>query len=116
MIQKDGAYQIKYRFAQRVLAAGWELVNELQSKLNVKFPPASRPGEYPHYRTRGGHDAVTLRPQTPEEVINNGMRVHVGFLKSGFYMMVLEVKRKRLGLLYTYNKMKPRLARIIGGK
>lgn len=75
---------------------------------------SSQPGEYPKARTGFGRGAVLYEPTTVEDVAKE-QAVRIGYLQSGFYMLVLELRRHRLGLLETLRKTKDRLAAIATG-
>jgi len=102
--------KIEQIYQARLLRAGHMLATALKTQLSTSFPPASRTGQFPRYRTGSGRDAVA--------VIAVGMKVLIGFRKmANFdYMPFLELFRHRLGLMYQYKQMKPILAAVIEGR
>jgi hypothetical protein len=87
--------------------------NAHRSALSTSFPPASVPGEYPHGRTWNLRDAVTHEPQAPAEVART-LRIRLGYPQNAFYGLILELFRKRKGLLDTMERVRAQVAALIG--
>lgn len=98
--------------ATNLLEAAFYLQAGLKDNLSTSYPPASRPGEYPHGRTWHGRDSVVVQPATAEEIAQVGY-VRIGFLSSAWYMPMLEFQKGRLGLLSCYAAMKGDIDAII---
>jgi hypothetical protein len=78
------------------------------------YDTPSKPGEYPRVRTGHGRDSLTHEPRTVQGVIDAGLKVCVGYRKIishelGNYMLILELRKKRKGLLDTLKSMEPQL-------
>lgn len=105
---------VRLELAKRVFAAATHLQVTLFGKLSIAYPPASVRGEYPHARTFGGRNAVTIYPQQIKQIANEGS-TQIGYLKNAFYMGILEEDKGRLGLLKLYKELRPELMSILGG-
>lgn len=108
----DFVERIRMQASSNCLQAAFLLQTTLKVSLSTSYPPASVPGEYPHGRTWGGRDAVTVSPSTPEEIAKLGF-VQIGFLRDAWYMVHLELEKQRLGLFHCYEQLKPALAKIL---
>lgn len=92
---------------RRLLAAAVLLQAEHKRDLSKTFPPASSPGQFPAARTFNLRDSVAVVP------IKDGYRV--GYLANAAYIVWL-VKRGRLGIIDTLQRIRPRVNRIIRGR
>ena len=97
---------IEGRLNRRLLAAAVLLQAEHKRDLSKTYPPASVPGQFPAARTLNLRDSVTVVP------IEGGYRI--GYLVNAEYIVWL-VKRGRLGIVDTLNRIRPRINRIIRG-
>ena len=102
----DPIATIEQRLNRRLLAAAVLLQAEHKGDLSKTYPPASAPGQFPAARTFNLRDSPTVVP------IPGGYRV--GYLVNASYIVWL-VKRGRLGLIDTLNRIRPRLLKIIRG-
>lgn len=91
---------------RRLLAAAVLLQAEHKRDLSKTFPPASVPGQFPAARTLNLRDSVAVVP------IKDGFRV--GYLQNAFYVVPL-VRRGRLGVADTAERIRNRLLKIIRG-
>jgi len=91
---------------------------QTQHKLRVgvsnprPYLESSRDGEYPRKRTGFGQGSLIYDPDTPEAVGRKGS-VTVGFLEPARYMVILEVRKRRKGLLDTLESLRPQLQALI---
>lgn len=103
--------KVKATLDQRVLAAAVLLQGEHKRDLSKMNPSPhltpSKPGQYPRARTLNLRNAVTVKKLGPE-------RYRVGYLKSAWYIVAL-AKIKRLTVVDTAERIKPRMIRIIRG-
>lgn len=74
----------------------------------------SKPGEYPHKITGHGQQGVAYQPASVAEVAAS-LFVRIGYFRPVRYMLVLELFRRRLGLVKTLRDLRATLKRIIGG-
>lgn len=102
----DPIANLNTQLQRRLLAAAVLLQAEHKRDLSTTYPPASKPGEYPHARTLNLRDSVTVVP------IEGGWRV--GYLPSASYIAPLAA-RGRLTILDTARRIAARLRKILGG-
>ena len=107
--------KVRHELAKRIYAAATHFQTKLKQKLSTAYPPASVPGEYPHARTFGGRNAVTVYP-SDLGIIARDLRTFVGYTQNAWYMAYLEESQGRLGLFHLYQQLKPELALILGGR
>lgn len=105
--------EIRKAAAEGLLAAGVLFSNQVRQRVSVANPPpylnSSKEGEYPRLRTGAGQKALTMQPSSVDEVIASGF-VRVGYVQGDHHLLILELARKRLGLLRTLEDMRPQLA------
>jgi hypothetical protein len=106
--------QLRLLAADRLLLAAKVLRSQLRDRINTPYPPASKPGEYPHRRSGTGYRELFIIPETPEGIVQNGMDVWIGWSNLAWYMPFLELKRDRKGIFSLLEELRPRLAEIIG--
>ena len=100
--------------AKRLLRAAVFFQQHHQQQLQTSFPPASKPGEYPHKRTGFGIANVVYGPTDVAGIIAAGFKVRVGEVRNAFYMVLLERKRGRLGFEKSAETLRPIIAAILG--
>ena len=104
---------IQRKTAEGLLVAAVRFEQVHKGLISVPNPPpyleSSKPGEYMRLRTGDGLKGCTHYPETWQEVVKTGW-VRVGFGVSVLYMLSLELRQKRLGLLATLERMRPQLA------
>lgn len=110
----DFIARIREEASLLLLEAGFLIQTTLKGQLSTSYPPASLPGQYPHGRTWGGRDAVTVTPSDPKEIARVGF-VRVGFTENAWYMPWLEIEKGRLGIFHTYEQLRPAIAQILSG-
>jgi len=112
----DAMQEIRQRTAQKLLAIAAHFITAHTGFLNVSNPrpyvTPSKPGEYPRKRTGFGQRSVSFQPSSVTGVIAAGLKVKVGYLVNAKYMLILELYRRRLGLLETLRRTKPQLQAI----
>lgn len=85
-------------------------------RVNVSNPRpylnSSKPGEYMRARTGFGRDNCAYEPITKAEIAKE-QAVRIGFFENAKYMLILEIFRRRKGLLDTLKDIKKQLATII---
>lgn len=90
---------------------------QYQLRLNKSNPipylNSSKPGEYPRKRTGFLQDSVAYSPTAISEITKT-LDIRVGYDANAFYGPILEVMRKRLGLVKTLEDLKNQLGAIIG--
>lgn len=86
-----------------------EVQSELMKELSKAYPPASRVGEFPHYRTLNLRESIVYEPADPAEAGRLG-RVRVGYAQKGYYGAILELFRGRLGLKAIVERVRGKLA------
>jgi hypothetical protein len=74
---------------------------------------SSKPGEYPRKRTGFLQKSVAYSPVSIQEITSK-LDIKVGYDANAFYGPVLEVMRKRLGLVKTLEDLKTQLGAIVG--
>jgi hypothetical protein len=108
--------ELRQKAAQKLLAVAAHFVTVHMGFLNVSNPrpyvTPSKPGEYPRKRTGFGQRSVLFQPSSVTGVISEGLKVRVGYLANAKYMLILELYRRRLGLLETLRRTKPQLQAI----
>jgi hypothetical protein len=89
--------------------------NQRSQRVSTPNPPpykdSSKPGEYPRLRTGEGQRALTRLPTEFGEVMRV-LRVQVGFVAGKAHLLILEMKRGRLGLQKTLEDLKPILSKL----
>lgn len=105
--------------AKKMLQAAVFFQSKHRLRLNVSNPrpylDSSREGEYPRARTGFGRDNVDYEPTTPRAVVDAGFVVRLGYRANAYYMAILEVKKKRLGLQKSFQDLLPQIRAVIGG-
>ena len=84
-------------FAGQMLKFARAVVNEHRKRLDIPYPPASKPGEYPRKRTGNLKRSTVVRPLSVAEVSSSG-QVKIGFLERAYYGVILEYEMGRTGL------------------
>lgn len=90
--------------AERLLGAATFLQQKLRAELNVAYPPASKPGEFPRRRTGNLREQILVVPDTAKGVLRAGLRAKLGYGKKARYGGTLENRLRRLGLRAILNK------------
>lgn len=120
MAGKDNTKAFKEKIARetakkmrRIALAAKEI---LQERLNTKYPPASRAGQYPRKRTGIGRSSVVIDPNNEAAIRANKMRVTLKYNKTGFYMQLLTDKgRKGPGDVVKLKELQAKVAQIMKG-
>lgn len=99
------------QLGKSLLLAAVVVQSEMKKSLNTPYPPASKPGEFPHYRTGNLRESIVIDPSTPAECAALG-RVRIGYAKRAHYGAILEVARQRLGLVATVKRLRAFLAKL----
>ena len=99
---------------QLLLAAAAHVQGNLQRALSISYPPASKTGEYPHWRTGNLRASVMIEPRDVRQ-IGKDREVKVGFAQQGFYGGILELFRGRKGLFEMAKTLKESIAQIVAG-
>src|SRR5262245_2968979 len=107
--RKQFQEMVSNRAALCLLKAAAILVSEYQINVTKSFPPASRRGEFPRFRTGTGRSAAAYRPDSVGGVIRNDFKVDAGLLKPGLHMAWLELAFGRLGFNETFRRSRSRL-------
>ena len=95
-----------------LIAAAITMQTAYKRHVSASFPPASRKGEYPHWRTGTGREATGYDPEAPDEAGRAGA-VRVGWGKSGDHMGILEYFRGRKGLRDVGRELRGQLQAIL---
>lgn len=102
---------LQEQLGKSLLLAAVVVQSEMKKSLNTPYPPASKPGEFPHYRTGNLRESIVIDPKTPAECAAQG-RVRIGYAKRAHYGAILEVMRHRLGLVATVTRLRTFLAKL----
>lgn len=86
-----------------------------RGKLGIQYYNASKPGEYPKKRTGFLQASVLVEPLDLNKIAK-AKKVTIGYAAAAFYGPVLEVMRKRLGLVRSLKDCLPMLQKLAGGK
>lgn len=136
---KSAADSVGDELARRLLAAAVLGVSEYQKRVSTSAGPyrvkrkrttragargstytaygnPSKPGEYPHLRTGIGQAGTAYEPTTVEGVKMADYKIRVGVTEAARYMTILELFRKRKGILDTFEDMKDQLRAVITRK
>lgn len=98
---------------RRIALAAKEI---LQERLNTKYPPASRTGQYPRKRSGIGRSTVVIDPNNEGAIRANKNRVTLKYNKTGFYMDLLVKKgRKGPGDVVKLKELQDKVAQIMKG-
>lgn len=113
--------------AQGLLNASAYFQAHYRQMLSTPYPPASRPGQYPHYRSGHGWLSVDFDPQTVSAVAQS-MTIRLGYNRSippgmhwsygprggttppSYYMVALEISANRSGLAAAAAALAPGIA------
>lgn len=113
---KSAILQIRNASAESLMRAALFFQAQHQQRLAKSNPRpynnSSKPGEYPRARTGAGRAGVLVDPPNLAGVASEG-RVRVGYVQNTFYMLVLELRYDRLGLLQTLKDLKGQIKAII---
>jgi hypothetical protein len=105
--------RIRGALANRLLAAAQLLKDTHQFRLATRFPPASKSGQYPRYRTGNLYRACTYEPKSPTEVARTQqVEVYVDQAKAPYDQKLID--SGRLGLDDTMEAIRPRVAAAMG--
>lgn len=97
---------------QLLIAAAITLQSAYKQKVSQSYPPASKPGQYPRWRTGTGREATGYEPEAPDEAGRAGA-VRIGWSKSGDHMGILEYFRGRKGLRDVGRELRGQLQAIL---
>lgn len=100
------------QLAKRLIAAAIILQTEHTADLSSTYPPASKPGEFPHGRTWNLRSAIDYEPKTAAEVARD-MEVRVGYQQRAWYILRL-VKLGRKSLRDTMKRVRGRINQMLG--
>lgn len=103
---------LRREMAKKLLKCGAVFIAIMQGKLSVSFPPPSRVGEFPHWRTGTGRSAVTYLPADLATAAQT-LRVRVGLRKAGEHLADLEIKRGRRGFLDVFDEYRSKFEAIL---
>ena len=95
-----------------LIAAAITMQTAYKRHVSASFPPASKPGEYPRWRTGTGREATGYDPEAPDEA-GRARAVRVGWGKSGDHMGILEYFRGRKGLRDVGQELRGQLQAIL---
>ena len=105
--------ELRKAAANGLVRAAEMFQNQMFQRVSVPNPPphkdSSKPGEYPRLRTGEGQRAIAKLPSTIGEVMRS-LKVSVGFQAGKAHLLILELKRNRLGLQKTLEDLKPVLS------
>lgn len=108
--------QTEDEMAGRMLVAAVFFTSQHQQKLGKSNPSPhtkpSKPGEYPRKRTGFLQKSVGWSPGNVLAV-KTSKKILIGYDANAFYGPVLEIMRKRLGLLKTFTDLLPQLSAIV---
>lgn len=102
------------RIGGMLIAAAAAVQQEMWHGLSTAYPPASKPGQYPHYRTHDLRDGIVYEPQD-ELTAGRERKVRIGYSVVVFYGAILELKRGRLGLAAALQKVKGTVGTLLAG-
>lgn len=94
--------------AEYLLDIGLLAQQTLMDRLNTPYPPASRPGEFPHRRTGRLRQSVGVEPNTVEGIMANRYALTLYYEPEGYYGDILTAKG-RLGPADVMNEVKQKL-------
>jgi hypothetical protein len=77
------------------------------------YPNSSRPGEYPRKRSGFAQANVVFGPETPDEIVHQGLTVKLGVRSNAAYLATLEFLRERKGFLDTMKDLQPEIKAIL---
>ncbi len=107
--------ELRKAAANGLIRAATMFENQMSQRVSTPNPPpykdSSKPGEYPRLRTGEGQRALTRLPTEFGEVMRV-LRVQVGFVAGKAHLLILEMKRGRLGLQKTLEDLKPILSKL----
>lgn len=116
-INPGAASYPKEELGRRMAACVVFYCSQHQKRLGKSNPfphlNSSKPGEYPRKRTGFLQKSVAYSPVSIQEITNK-LDIKVGYDANAWYGPVLEVMRKRLGLVKTLEDLKNQLGAIIG--
>ena len=105
--------ELRKAAANGLIRAATMFQNQMFERVSVPNPPpyknSSKEGEYPRLRTGEGQRAIARLPGTLGEVMKS-LRISVGLQAGKAHLLILEMKRHRLGLQKTLEDLKPALA------
>ncbi len=121
--QMDAALEgAKLMMAKRLLRAMQflqqqhiERVSKPVVKIGGRVIERSKPGEYPRLETGHGRTGVVYAPQTPEEIVAEGLVVRLGQMRNSWYMLHLELHKDRLGFIKTADDLREMVKALITG-
>lgn len=93
---------LRTEMAKKLIKCAIVFIGIMQRNLSTSFPPASVPGEFPHWRTGTGRSNVSYAPQDVVTV-KQTLSVKVGVRLAGQHIAILEIKFARLGFIQTFN-------------
>lgn len=109
----EAKQQIAHASAEGLLRAAVFFQDVHRRRLNVSNPrpykAPSKEGEYPRARSGFGRDNCVFEPSSVSEV-EKKQYVRIGFTKNAFYMLLLELRHRRKGLLDTLRDILSQLA------
>ncbi len=89
---------------QLLVAAAIAMQSHFKRSVSKSYPPASKPGEYPRWRTGTGREATGYEPEDPKDA-GKAQAIRVGWSKAGDHMGILELFRGRRGLRSTAEEL-----------
>lgn len=105
---------IRERAAKGLIRAAIHFQSVHTQALSRSYPPASKVGEYPRARTFNLRSSVLYEPTSVGEVAKT-LTVKMGLAQRAFYGVILELKRRRKGLVATLKKTRATLRRLVRG-
>jgi hypothetical protein len=122
-VNGDAGKMTLERGAQRLLRTAVFFVDQYKRRVNVSNPrpytTPSKPGEYPRVRTGHGRDSVTFGPTDVQGIIDADMKIRIGVMpigKDSNYMLILELRKNRLGFKHTMEDLREQLRAKLMGK
>jgi hypothetical protein len=108
----DAAKQlVRDRVAQSLIAIAALVQGEHMRDLSQSYPPASRPGEFPHGRTWNLRSSVDYEPKSKADVAATG-RIRIGYQERAKYIVWL-VQWGRKWLMDTVERVRPRIDSVL---
>lgn len=104
--------QMELRTGQLLVAAAIAVQSDLKRSLSTSYPPASKPGEFPHWRTGNLRESVMYDPTDPKKVGRQRF-IRIGYATRAPYGAILELFRKRLGVRETVKRLKSTIEAIV---
>lgn len=80
-----------------LIACAISVQSQAKRDFSTSYPPASKPGEFPHGRTWNLRESIMYDPDDPVKVGREG-QVRIGYSTRAPYGAILELFKKRMGI------------------